>query len=212
MMNPYNKQIIFLLALLFTIVLLLGNFVFVLNNQNFYDAEFQKLGIDDPRAQNVVDYVTGSPDLSPDFTEAEATHLASVKSLFSTIRIIYFMSLLPLFFMVGYLLYTRQFNNLMPRGLMFGGAFSLGVLAVLFLFSLSFDTFFNTIHLPFFSSGSYIFPEDSLIIQLFPQQFFQDFTFQLFRIVFINSGVFFIIGVYLFRKQKNEARQHPTQL
>lgn len=57
-------------------------------------------------------------------------------------------------------------------GLRAGGALSLGLPAVVGLWGvLDFNGLFTVFHTLFFAAGTWTFPEDSLLIQLFPQRF-----------------------------------------
>jgi len=192
---------------LFVTLILLGNFVFLLNNQSFYINEFEKLDINATQAISVVNYVNSKGELVDGFTPPEVSHLTDVRNLFSKLKIFYYLTLVLQFAVVIYLFTSKKFKIILPKSFVISGVFSLIFLLVLFLLSLSFDTFFTNLHKPFFTANTWIFPQDSLLIQLYPVEFFQDFTNNLFRLIFFNAAVFFGIGLFIRKKFKQ-----PQQL
>ncbi|MBN2073710.1 MAG: hypothetical protein JW770_07185, partial [Actinobacteria bacterium] len=54
-------------------------------------------------------------------------------------------------------------------------AFLLLLFLILFILSENFSFLFGRFHLAFFPQGNYSFPEDSLLISMFPLRFFKDY-------------------------------------
>lgn len=195
------------MTLAVVLTLTLGSFVYELNNTSFYKSQFEKRGSNETLGLNVVSFVNGRGELSNEFNDAELAHLRDVRSLFFKIKMVYYASLLVFFGLLAYSIYSHRFHEIAPASLVRGGVATLIILAVLFVASLAFSQFFTAIHVPFFVSGSYVFPQDSLLIQLFPEDFFKSFTYLLFRFVFINAAIFFAIGAYTRRKHARHSQK-----
>lgn len=189
-----------LLTILLLLVIWFGNFVFLLTNTHFYDTEFTRLNVNASLGMNVVSYVNGKTSLSDEFNEREASHLADVRNLFSKVKIIYYASLLLLAGITVFLFTRDNLIHLIPTAFIRSGLISLIFIIVLFLLSLNFSAFFTNIHKPFFASNSWTFPADSLLIQIFPVEFFKNFTTTLIRSIFLNSAIFFGAGVFVRKK------------
>jgi len=198
-----NKSLVAILVALLFFVTILGNFVYSLNSFTYY-SEFDKLDVNQTIAGNVVDFVQGRATLLEDFNSREATHLENVRSLFSITKRLYYASLFVLIILLLYLFKSNKFKQTLPHALLFSGVISLLLLLLIFLLSLNFADFFNNLHRPLFASGSWIFPKDSLLITSFPQQFFEDFTRSLLRLVFVNSALFIGIGLFMRKKFKQQ--------
>ncbi len=184
-----------LVALIF-----LGNFVFLLNSSSFYSSEFQKLGVNATSASGVMSFVIGKSTLSSEFNHDESLHLDDVKRVLTAVKRLYYAAIIFLAAAVIYLFRIKKFMQIMPKIFVISGAVSLIMLLVIFLASLNFDYFFGIIHRPFFASGTWLFPADSRLIQLFPQKFFHDFAKTFFLIVLVNSSAFLIIGLFVRKK------------
>ncbi len=188
-----------LIALSFILVALifLGNFVFLLNNSGFYSSEFSKLGVNATSASNVISFVNGKSPLGREFNAAESSHLEDVKNVLASVKRLYYAAVLLLAAFVIYLFSKKWFMQLMPKAFVISGAVSMLLLLVAFVASLNFDAFFSVLHKPFFASGTWLFPADSLVIQLFPEQFFSDFAKMFFLLILVNSSAFLIIGLFV---------------
>ncbi|MBI2664210.1 DUF1461 domain-containing protein [Candidatus Woesearchaeota archaeon] len=193
-----------LLAALFVLVIFLGNFVYLFNNHGFHESQFEQLGVNQTLALNVVAFVAGKSALSEGFNERESSHLADVAKLFFRIKIVYYSVLAAAAAVLICLLFTRRFNPAVPASVTMAGAISLLLLLILFLLSINFQIFFSAIHKPFFAADTWLFPSDSLLIKAFPQQYFQNFMFKLLRLIFINSALFFGIGLFVGKKFKQQ--------
>ena len=80
-----SKFLTILLTVIFIVVIMLGNFIFLLNTHSFYSSEFKKINTNETIALNVVNFVNGNSDLSSNFNLRETSHLRDVKNLFATI-------------------------------------------------------------------------------------------------------------------------------
>ncbi|MBI2137014.1 DUF1461 domain-containing protein [Candidatus Woesearchaeota archaeon] len=202
-----RKVFVAVLSFAFVVIMFLGNFVFLLGNSPFYSSEFNKLGVNSTAAFSVTGFVTGKAPLPPYFTNSESSHLKDVKSLFSGVRFAYYSAILLLGIAIALLVKRGLFSSVMPASLTASGAFSLLLLLVIFLSSINFSSFFSIIHRPFFASGSWVFPEDSLLVSLFPERFFHDFANNLFRLILVNAAVFLGIGLFIRKKFKRNLKR-----
>lgn len=190
------KLLISISAILVALIFL-GNFVFLMNNSSFYSSEFSKLGVNATTAANVVSFVSGKSPLGSEFNNTESSHLKDVKRILTAVKQFYYTSVILLAAAVIYLFKSGKFLQLMPKTFILSGSISLLLLLAIFLASLNFDSFFSLLHKPFFSSGTWLFPADSLLISLFPEQFFSDFARTFFILVLVNSSAFLIIGLFV---------------
>jgi integral membrane protein (TIGR01906 family) len=196
----------YILTALFVIIIIFGNLVFQLNGSGFYIAQSEALDTNVSLTLATATFVAGKGPLPEPFTEPEAAHLNDVRSLFSKIRFIYYASLLLLLALGVILFRQKRFLAEMPRALFLSGSITLVVLAAALLLSLTnFNAAFNGIHAPFFQAGTWQFPQDSLLMTLFPESFFRSFTFSMFRLIFVNAALFFGFGIFINKKYKNQA-------
>jgi integral membrane protein (TIGR01906 family) len=146
---------------------------------------------------DVVKYVQGRGQLSGGFNEREVSHLADVKAVMFWFDILFLMSF------VGVLFLGWMRHNLLGSGLFYGGVtLIIFVLFVGVLSLFSFNWVFDMFHRLFFVSGSWLFAEDSKIIQLFPLSFFVKIA----RNIFVLSGILglvsFGMGFFITKKEK----------
>ncbi|MEM4259780.1 MAG: DUF1461 domain-containing protein [Candidatus Woesearchaeota archaeon] len=116
------------------------------------------------------------------FTKEEIAHLHDVKHLvrlsIGAIYIALLVFLLAVVFM--YISIKRKkekiknFFNLFTKIVFQGSIFLLliYIIVVIFVFLINFSSFFNLFHSFFFPKGNYSFPNNSLLITLFPESFF----------------------------------------
>lgn len=131
------------------------------------------------------------------FTEDEIKHLMDVRVLLGKIFILYYSSILlmivSLFFLLkeGILPFIRSLGKIF----VISSATVLTFGMALYFLSHDFDFLFEKFHVLFFPQGNYVFPQNSLIITLFPAGFFYNFFERLVTGVLIFSIVFLVLGV-----------------
>lgn len=151
---------------------------------------------------NVYDFLVFQRELSSDFTESEASHMRDVRVLFNVFRLL---SLLFVVFLIFYLFYLFKIKNDFLLKNFFNSLFSGAVISffvvvfILFFSLVNFGFSFNVFHYVFFPQGNWLFPFDSLLITLFPQEFFFGISKKLF---FISVCVisFFGFVFYYFKE------------
>jgi len=173
-------------------------------NEDYYKKELSGLGVYSkfPQADSMIEgtirYLKGE-DVALDFlNENEAGHMADVRALVARFNsllafsaILFFVLLLLLFLLSG-----QDFLRHMLKSLIFGSTAVVIAFAALFLLSANFSSLFAVFHSPFFESGSWIFPADSTLVNLFPEKFFFDMTYRIAEITLIAAII--ILGISLF--------------
>lgn len=135
--------------------------------------------------------------------EAERSHMTDVKRVFN---IVFILAMISLGILVGMAIVfwkydmKHQREELLGRGLATTGWILLGIC---FLFGisalLSFDKFWVLFHVFLFPQGNWLFGADSILIQLYPGEFFQSFTLKFFMRVLVVGIASVIIGRFIHR-------------
>ncbi len=197
-----NKTKIYLWAasLVSSIIILMLIFNYLAYNPAYYDAQFKKLGIYDREpeadkiANEIIQFFKGKDLVTSKLTLNEKNHLADVKKVFGSMRIVLYtltVSLLFIFFLIIKKLKTRKrLKDFLGNCLIISSVILLLVILILSLSLLSFSWAFENMHELFFPQGNYSFPEESVLIILFPEQFF----INLIKQNILNN---FIIGIFM---------------
>lgn len=123
-------------------------------------------------------YVAGRADAlpplvsgSPGFDEASVAHLADVRRVVSVVRWIAIAAVVGLLSLAAHAV-AHGTQQELARGLRWAGWALIGIAAALgFLGALDFRSAFVAFHEALFPQGGWIFPDDALLIQLFPERF-----------------------------------------
>ena len=126
------------------------------------------------------------------FTVAENSHLDDVVSV---LRDMSYAALILL------LLWVFMFvNSPKPVVLIIGSVVSVVILGLLYF--VQFDLLFSYIHQPFFSSGTWEFSANSLLIQTYPLEYWQALGFNIGCRIAVSSVFLFLLGIFgLFYKK-----------
>jgi integral membrane protein (TIGR01906 family) len=202
-----------------------SSFIF---NHRFYHQEYVKNGVyahldvntSRDITVNLFDYVHGKDSLHY-FTPAEQSHLADVKSLIQAGFLVYGLAIIILVLCIVFLVreqvvrvkkrlvYTRAVKSI-SKMLLAAAIITLVLVVILALLSSSdFSGVFSAFHQVFFPQGNYTFPDDSLLITLFPQQFFQDIAQHIAVQVVITAGIIAIVAgsvLWVLRTKKTFTR------
>jgi integral membrane protein (TIGR01906 family) len=170
-------------------------------NEKFYFNEFQKIPskIEDREkiTSDMISYfkVKGDESLISNFTSTEQSHLKDVKNLLKLNDFI-LKIILILFFILIFYFRENIFKNI-SKILIYGGIITDILLIILLILSINFDFAFTLFHKLFFPQGNWTFSPDSLLIQLFPAQFFVDSAFKIFLNSLIIANILILIGFLL---------------
>src|SRR3989344_446257 len=201
-----NKVILVILTITIPYLILIGNLYFYLYNETFYYKEFNKNNVNVKDKElildNLLNFFKDKNELKY-FNEKESSHLADVKNLIDKfISVFYFLIILDmLLFTILFIKYKKILIKNIKKTLLYSGILTIAVILVFILLSLNFVFLFDNFHILFFAAN-WLFPKDSLLIQLFPPFFFKDYFLKIFINLFIIS--FFFNLIYLFLKKKKK--------
>lgn len=132
-------------------------------------------------------------------TQSEIDHLRDVKKVF--IGITYSGYVFMAILLVSFILLLRFDRKNTINVIFTSSAVLFGFLLFLAIFMFfNFDYFFSLLHAPFFKSGSWLFDESSLIINLFPVEFWMNTIKNYF--LYILSETIFTVGVTYYLSKK----------
>lgn len=123
-------------------------------------------------------FVTGRTDALPEavggrpgFDEAAASHLADVRDVFTVARWVGIAALVGLWSLVAHAV-AHGTQMELARGLRWAGRALIGAAAAAALAGAAdFDAAFVALHEALFPQGGWLFPDDALLIRLFPERF-----------------------------------------
>lgn len=180
-----DKLIFIISVILIPAILFTANIRSAAFNPKFYKSETEK---------NLIHYLkhpASDKMLISEFSKDEQSHLKEVQNLF----------LLNTSVLAAALV---MFTALLPRikikkTLVFGGILTAVLTAVLIILFLNFDASFAAFHHIFFT-GNWQFPQESLLIKLFPIEFFTAKAKQIIINTFISAAAITGAGILLFFK------------
>jgi len=211
--------------------ILYGSINLMIGYKGFYYSEYSKnsvyeklsntQGIDYDSAEvlareitvNIFDYFGGRSELKY-FTDPEKSHMADVKSLILFSRYAYYSCAIAFIVLLAILYYPNKnyklyFMSRLSQSLVYGAGSALILMLMIFLAAVFyFDAVFLIFHLTFFPQGNWMFEQGSLLITLFPSQFFYNISVRIFLYAIVQAGVFFIIGYWLRKQLKMYERYH----
>jgi len=126
------------------------------------------------QTKNVIDYFQGKSELNG-FDAREASHLRDVKWLFRLLLVLMFMCFVTLLFIAD------------RKVILYGGILSLIFPVVLYI--IPFEILFDWFHRILFTSGTWLFDSNSLLIQMYPFEFFYDFFVNILARGFVLGAV-----------------------
>ncbi len=136
------------------------------------------------------------------FDQREVRHMADVRALVKKLFLLWWFILL-LGTLIAILIHRYGDTNSLSTTLIAGGASTLVLLAItLTIVIFAFEPFFVTFHHIFFQGNSWLFPERSTLIQLFPLTFWSDATLLLSSAT-AGEGLIAFISGYLWRKKSS---------
>ncbi len=178
----YDYLLIICLTLIISSFIIISSSLSVINDKDFYNAEFDKnkvyLSFEDPINANIIkdnlhQFFDDNDQLLDVYTLNESRHLNDVKNIINLFEKINYL----LVFIIVITLFILFYKNYKYSWviLLFTGFFIIFIVILLFLFSyFNFLDLFDKFHRLFFINNSWIFDETSILIKLFPEQFFID--------------------------------------
>jgi integral membrane protein (TIGR01906 family) len=210
----FNKLIILTFSITLFIIIIFGSLNYMIFNKAFYYKEYEKNNVYDALPENtdteaittnIIKYFRGNTELQY-FTEDERSHMRDVKNLIRTMQLIYYGAAIITIALFYYCYHKfredkHEFIRVLTKSLLYSSISSIIFLVLIFLMAVySFDFLFMIFHLIFFPQGNWTFSPDSLLITIFPKEFFFDISLRIFVYAMFQAMVFFGIG-YWMRKQ-----------
>lgn len=190
------EKILFALAIVSLVfIIIIAPLKYNVFNLDYYNAQFDKNNVDvknqDLIIENLMVFFKGDSRLYY-FTLDEQLHLEDVRILLNKFFLLLNFSLFVFVasLLALYLINKKEFISRKLKILFLGGLSAFALIALLFLAALNFSSTFQIFHEIFFPQGNYTFPADSLLITLFPENFFQSFFLRLIITSVILSFLF----------------------
>lgn len=196
------KKLIWLLSISFIFINTFGVLLYFSFNTNFYLNQFSPNQVTDSKIsdlENVYSFLQNKTQLNDNFTALETSHLKDVKSIFSIVNYIYYISLILFISIIVYFILSKKYN-LILKWLFFWSLWSLSLILILLLATIfDFTATFQSFHRIFFPQWNREFAEDSRLIILFPESFFICISQNIF--IAVSVIAIFIISIYLIIKK-----------
>lgn len=203
-LSPFPAFLLFLFVLNLGFLLLAYAFFDTAFGELFYQEEFQKYSsaereIRFAQHQSILSYLKGEADSAKlsFLNEREITHMADVKGVLQQYYQ-YFLYAFLTMLIFGFCLYHRMKNCFIPalqRCLRRTGLLLIGFVLLLgILFLLNFSNTFNAFHYLFFHPGSWQFPAESVLLQIYPEFFFVDIVMVVLQKTIILGILLWLLG------------------
>lgn len=182
------------LVLLFPIVLSIASTAIVVKSGALQSALLSTHSSDYASAKQIQQLIiSGKFEGYTEFNDAENKHLLDVQSLIQTFEFI----LLGIVVAFAGLAWHNRKD--FADSAFYGATLSLIFIAIVALFP--FEHFFQAFHTILFPQGNYAFPEGSLILQYFPEEYFAANAFWI-GTVWATASIITIIASYKIRRSK----------
>ena len=197
-LKTYDFLLIIFLSVLLTSLIILFSAFIVIYDFNFYKNEFSKNNVLDKFdnetyvnliSENLFNYLYSDGFLINIYTYQESSHLKDVKILIRSL--ILFFLLLFFIFLFALILYNKYLHYVF----LITFFILISTLFLLYIFTLfNFLYIFDKFHELFFINNSWIFEYDSILIKLFPEEFFIHAFFKILK----YSSFFALISLFSF--------------
>ena len=213
------KIVKYFLIILIPLVIILGNFQYLIFNLKFYKNLYNQAGVYqsfpggvvDDATYNLLDYFRGKNKLDHNFFSNQAIlHLKDVKEIINFTSSLFYLSAVAVL-ALSIILIARKQSKALTSALIVSS-----VITMIFIILLSiplFSTFssngrpafgwdflFTKFHQALFNNDLWLFSPDDNLIRLFPSEFFVLFANQLAMNILVTSGVI-IISSFLLKKK-----------
>lgn len=158
-----------------------------------------------PAQENVFQFLAEKGELNQDYTAAEISHLQDVAKVIKSVDIFgYVMGTIIVLSLICFLVYFRKDKTLLLKLLRYGGIATMIIIGIILLGILfAFNSSFTAFHQLFFPQGNWQFAADSLLIQTFPLEFFNNVSIIVFVETFIFGSLFILLSIYLKHGHQN---------
>lgn len=178
-MKKFDVLFIVLISLFLGFLIIILSSLILVYNLDFYKNEFTKYSVyekfdnADNISSNLVNYFRGSEDLVDIYGREERIHLFDVKNIINSLEKILYLGF-GLFFIMCFFFFYKNYKYL--HWIFIGGAITvIFIIFILYLFSLfNFDFIFLNFHLMFFDNPYWMLDDNSLLVNIFVEEFFID--------------------------------------
>ena len=142
---------------------------------------------------DVLGYLKNNKESLPelDFTEKEIDHMKDVQHVFQGIKIITIISLIAAILVFINIYGNKNSLKWLPKQLIYAGiAVDAVVVIVALSIFLNFSSLFTFLHTLLFQPGTWQFPLESTLIQLYPQVFFEKLGICIAVTTFVIANIF----------------------
>ncbi len=174
-------------AICFTSFIILLNFNSLLYNSDFVNNLLENKDAVEP-TNKLINYFQNTDDLPEVFQDQrEINHLKDVKSTINFYTVVLFVLFL---ICLSYVLLSKKQNI---RKMMKLGCIFVFIISI-FMIVLPFTPLFQIFHQVLFSSGTWLFPQNSVLIQFYPLTFFQYFVKNI-LLSSVITAIFVLLGI-----------------
>ena len=191
------------LVVFLALFLILYGFWFSVFHGEVFEKEFGE-GLVDGKAKlelhsGILDFLKGNGEISEVFDGREVAHMQDVQQVFSLLKSVILFSVLVVVVVGGYLYHARKYNYKSFLRLLIYSGLIVDVMLLVFVAAifLDFNGFFVWMHGLFFDPGTWIFPAESGLIQLYPLDFFMEMGTLVGRNLFLIANLFIGAGLLI---------------
>jgi len=201
-MNLPNKTLIIIGVIILPFILIFGSFYSFAYNEGFYmkslDEKYEK------NVNNLINYFLEKEDLK-NYSEKDKMHLVDVKSLIDKVILTFYLLLGMLALILIYFLIYKNYKEI-GYILVFGFGF-LALILILLYFT-DFDYLFLKFHFISFNNDLWLLnPDESLLINIFNENFFMKFFYKILERAFLIGSILFLTGTYFFKRKQIKIRK-----
>jgi len=205
-----KRDLITLLILIFVLsnLIFLFSYKSVLYNKNFYEKQFNKQGVYaeynktfvNDEHDGIMKFLltkkssTGSESLS----QQDILHLNDVKKILRSVNYYsyFIVGIIGLLFLYLHYIHKRIIDKFLAKAVWISGIINATMILILYLFSRNFDWFFIKFHKILFSNDLWLMdPKTNLLVNLYPDLFWQEMFMRIIVITLIVSAVFVVVGI-----------------
>lgn len=207
--EKHHLWIKILLIMFIPLSIYLGVTNYLLYDESAYKDEFEKVGTYDrvPEADSILDnllkFFKGEKEIDANFTYSEIIHLSDVRNLIGFLTKFFYILVLIKLILFGAIIFTskKAIDDLIHITM---GSGTLTIMWPIMLLNFNFDYLFTEFHKLFFPQGGWIFPESSLLIQLFPEMFFENFLANVIHNAMFVGGCLISFSIVLWLVTRKE--------
>lgn len=187
------------LIILIPLLIILGNFQYLIFNFNYYQNLYNKIGVYESfNSPNIVDdatinlfgYFRDKNELDHNFFSTQAIlHLGDVKNLLKFESGFFYLSLTTVLVISSIFVIKKQYKRLASSFLISSIITIITVVLLSFGLFKAFDWIFTGFHRVLFDNQLWLFPPGDNLIKLFPAQFFASFANSLALNIVTSSAV-----------------------